>query len=245
MKVVIPIVGHNRNGESHYFSGLREINRKMIFQHIYESLNSIVGAEFVVIIGKEDVRRFYFDEMLRLMIPDVKIIISEGSTSGAVCSVLLAIEEIKENESLVIASGNQLITGNLNNILEWFKSNGYDGGVITFNDLQPYWSYVKLNADNEVIETAEKRTISRNATVGIYYFDKGKLFIDSAKKIIQKNASVDGKYYICTCYNEMILQQRRIGSYKIKKEEYYNFDYDKDIEEFADYLERKTHNDIS
>ena len=37
-----------------------------------------------------------------------------------------------------------------------------DAGVITFESVHPRWSYVRLDSENRVTETAEKRPISNS-----------------------------------------------------------------------------------
>ena len=53
-----------------------------------------------------------------------------------------------------------------------------DGGVIVFDSVHPRWSFVRVDKAGFVIETAEKRPISRLATAGFYYFRRGADFVD-------------------------------------------------------------------
>ena len=105
-----------------------------------------------------------------------------------------------------------------------------------FRDIPPRWSYVRLDENDNVIEAAEKRPISQNAVAGMYYFKTASLFVESAKKMILKNASVNGKFYVCPVYNEMVLAQKRIGVYRVDKSKYYNFSYDSGMDAFRAYL---------
>ena len=51
---------------------------------------------------------------------------------------------------------------------------------------------------------AEKKPISDNATVGIYYWRRGKDFVKYAKQMIKKNIRTNNEFYICPVYNELI-----------------------------------------
>lgn len=237
MKILLPIVGSEQaDKETQYIKNLYEIERKSILQYVYESLKQIEGAEFIVIIRRKDILNYHLDDMIRLLIPNVKIIIADGATSGAACSCLLAVDEISEEEPLIIAGGDQLVTRNLNDVVLEFIERDYDGGVVIFDDIHPRWSFVKLDENNLVIEAAEKRPISRNATTGFYYFKRGKDFVESAEQMIKKGASVNGQYYVCPSFNQMVLKNRRIGVYRIDKREYFNFNKQKGIEEYEKYL---------
>lgn len=240
MNILIPIVGgENNNSSSQYITNLHEIQRKTILQYVYESLNQIRDAHFIVVVRKEDAGKYHLDDMLRLLIPDCKVIIADGTTKGSACSCLLAVDEIEETQPLVVAGGNQLMLENPQSIITDFQNNDYDGGVVIFDDIHPKWSYVKLDADNLVIEAAEKRPISRNATTGFYYFKYASYFIRSTQEMIRKGASVNGQYYVCPCFNEMVLAHKRVGTYRISKAEYFNFMQQQDMDEYEKYLKER------
>ena len=240
MKILIPIVGNEKNDNgSAYIKSLHEIERKTVLQHVYESLAVIDGAEFIVVLKKEDVARYHLDSMIRLLIPNVKMVIADGPTKGSACSCLLAIDEIDEDEALLVVGSDQLVNVNLQTVIDEFVKRDYDGGIVIFDDIHPRWSYVKLDENNYVVEAAEKRPISRNATTGFYYFKKGKDFVVSVEQMIKKNAHVNGNYYVCPAYNEMVLAHKKVGVYKISKKDYFNFNHQNGLEDYERYLKSK------
>jgi len=101
-----------------------------------------------------------------------------------------------------------------------FRDRNLDGGIIVFRDVHPRWSFIKVNQEGFAIECAEKRPISNLATTGLYYFKKGSDFVFAVTSMLKKSASVDGNYYICPAYNEMILGQKKIGVYEVPKQAY-------------------------
>lgn len=237
MNVLIPIVSGGKGNENNqYIRSLFEIQKKTILEYVYDSLAHLKDAHFTVVINKEDARKYHLDNMVHLLIPDCKIIISDGETKGAACSCLLAVDDIVDEESLIIVGGDQLLLENPQNIVDSFQKEDYDGGVVIFEDIHPRWSYVKLNEEGLVIEAAEKRPISRNATTGFYYFKRGEDFVRSAEDMIRKGASVDGKYYVCPAFNEMVLRHKRIGTYRISKMDYFNFGQQKSVDDYERYL---------
>lgn len=238
MKILIPIVSNNHVDNSEYIKSLYEIEKKTILQHVYESLAVIKDAEFIVVIKREDIARYHLDNMLQLMIPNVKIIVADGVTQGSACSCLLAIDEIQDEESLLVVGSDQLVHADLQLVIEEFQRKDYDGGVIIFDDIHPRWSYVKLDENGFVVEAAEKRPISRNATTGFYYFKKGIDFVKSVERMILKDADVDGKYYVCPAYNEMILDHKKIGVYRISKKDYFNFNHQRGLEDYERFLKQ-------
>ena len=98
-----------------------------------------------------------------------------------------------------------------------------DAGVITFESVHPRWSYVRLNENNLISETAEKRPISKNAIAGFYYFKYGKDFINSAFKMVKKDANVNGFYFVSPTLNEMVLENKTINIFQIQNAKYHTF----------------------
>ena len=245
MKILIPMVENevkNKAADTAYCISLYEINRKTVLQHIVEPLKKIKNAEFVFILNKRNVEKYHLDSVIRLLLPNADIVIAQGQTKGSACSCLLGMDHFKPDEPLIIVGGDQLVTADLQSAIDSFVQNDYDGGVIIFNDIHPRWSYVRLNNEGLVAEAAEKRPISSNATTGFYYFKHTSDFVESAFSMIKKDAGVDGNFFVCPVYNEMILNQKRIGIYRIEKEQYFNFSHIKGIELYEEYC-RKAKNE--
>lgn len=244
MNIIIPIAGSNKiSTESEYIKSLQEIRRKTILQYVFEGIQEVDAENFIVIIKKEDRDTYHLDDIVKLLQPNAHVVVAEGETVGAACTCMLAVDSLSMDEPLLIVGGDQILTVSLQKILDYFMAQNYDGGVVIFDDIHPSWSYVRLSDNGLVIEASEKRPISRHAVAGVYFFKKAKYFFDSAQRMILKDANVGGKFFICPSYNEMILEQMAIGTYPIKKEEYYNFSRPSGAEEFRIYLENRKKGD--
>ena len=241
MNIIIPIGGPNRiDNETQYIKSLQEIESKTVLQYVFESLQDIKVDHFVVVVKREDANKYHLDNIVRLLRPEAEIIIAEGETYGAACTCLLAIDKLDLSQPLLITGSDQLFTVSPQNFIDTFENAGYDAGTVIFDDVHPRWSYVKLDEDNMVVEAAEKRPISRNATAGFFYFKTASLFVDAAMKMISKNANVDGAFYVAPTLNELILAQKSIGTYRIDKAQYYSFRHNSGIDAYKAYLKGKT-----
>ena len=56
-----------------------------------------------------------------------------------------------------------------------------------------------------------------------YYYKKGSDFVRSALSVIRKDVNYQGNYYTSSTYNELILEQKKIGVYEIPKDNYISF----------------------
>ena len=156
---------------------------------------------------------------------NAKIICLKNITSGALCTCLMAIDYINNEDELIIANNDQIITTDYNEILCYFRKQRFDCGVICFDSLHPRWSYVKTGGEygDEVVEAAEKRPISNKAIAGFYYFRKGCEFVEAAKAAIQKGCMYEGNFYLTSAVNEMILKNKRTGYWEVENNRYHSF----------------------
>lgn len=241
MNIIVPIAGASSVLEStEYIKSLQEIERKTILQHAFEALQNVDAKHFVVVVKREDVNKYHLDNVVKLLRPKAEVVIAEGETMGAACTCMLAVDKLDLEEPLLIVGNDQVLTIPYIDILADFQSQDYDGGVAIFEDVHPRWSYVRINEDDHVIEAAEKRPISKNATAGFYYFKKARFFMEAAQSMIMKGASVNGQFYICPVFNEMILKQQIIGVYRVSKEQYFNFNSTSGMDAYRNYLQKNS-----
>ena len=214
MNVLIPMAGAgSRFAEQGYTfpKPLIEVGNKPMIQVVVDNLN--IDAHFIFIVQKEHYQKYNLETVLNMVAPGCTIVQTEGITEGAACTTLLAKEYINNEEPLIIANSDQFVEWNSNEVLYAFTTEGVDGGILCFNSTHPKWSYAKLDDDGFVSEVAEKQPISTNATVGIYYWSRGSLYVASAERMIEKDIRTNNEFYVCPVYNELI---ERGGKVRIK-----------------------------
>lgn len=228
MNILIPMAGSDRYFKTEEYGfpkPLVEIDGRPMIQVVVENLKKVSpNARFIFIVRTEDCASHYLDHTLSLLTGGkCTIIRTLGETKGAVCSSLLAIEEISNDRALVIANADQVIDMDFTKMFQEFDKKQLDAGVITFNSVHPRWSYVKLDESGNVIETTEKRPVSNNAVAGFYYFKKGSDFVNAAFDSIRKGASHNGLYFTSATLNEMVLQNKKLGIKNIEANQYHSF----------------------
>lgn len=209
---------------------------KPVMQHVIENLLPLqaMGAKICALVNRDEDRRFHTGRVLQLIHEDIAVQRVGGGTAGALCTALLGIDHIEREEPLIISNGDILMDCDLRAAIENFQARDLDGGTITFSDIHPRWSFVKLDEAGYVVEAAEKRPISHHATTGFYYFRRGGDFLDAAFRCLQKDAHVEGLFYICPVFNEMILQQKRIGIWPIERSCYHTLKTADDVRNYEE-----------
>lgn len=225
MNIIILMAGAAKDYEEKGFlypKYLIEIQNKPLIQRLIESLEN-VGDNITCIIRKEDQEKYFLGDTLKIMSPHVKVIEVAHDTKGAVCTALFAIDDINNEEELLILNGDQFIKADIAPIINDFRKRSLDGGIVTFNAISPKYSSVLLDENGFVVQTSEKRPISKVASTGCCYYKKGSDFVDASFSVIEKDVSTQGNYYISSTFNEMILNQKKIGIYEIPKKDYISF----------------------
>lgn len=239
MNLVIPIGSKSRffSAEEYgYPKSLIEINQIPMIQHVVENLTKDINFKNIIfIIRREESDYFHMDSTLRLISPiDPAIVKLNYETSGALCSVLLSIDQIDNQMPLIISNSDQVFDGGVAEYVKKFLIDKFDAACITFNSVHPRWSYV-LADGNRVIESAEKRPISKHAIAGFYMYRNASEFIERAIQAIKFGPEKDGKYYISSVFNQYILSNKEVGMYVVKNSEYHTFYTPQKINEYEKY----------
>lgn len=216
MNVLIPMAGAGKRfSDAGYIfpKPLIEIYNKPMIQLVIESLN--LDANYIFIIQKDHQKKFNIKSVLNILKPNCKIIELDHLTEGAASTTLLAKKFINTSEPLVIANSDQYIEWNSSKALYDFNSKDLDGAILTFESIHPKWSYAKCDKYDFVTEVAEKKVISKNATVGVYYWKKGSDYVSSAEEMIKKNIRVNNEFYVCPVYNEFLLKNKKVKIHKV------------------------------
>ena len=208
---------------------LAEFDSVPLIQRVANACLALEPRKLIVAFREEDVHKYHLDNILRLLSPLAKVL-----KIGA----LLAAEDIDTEDELLIVNGNELLQADFKEIISSFRQRGLDAGVVVFPSIHPRYSYVRLDESKQVVEASEKNPISNHATVGFYWFAKGSSFVRAAKNAIRKDARVNGRFYICPTFNELVLEHLRIGVYEIESHAYKPLKSGRQIEQFDSTLEK-------
>lgn len=219
--VVIPMSGAgSRFAKAGYVNPkpFIDVNGKPMIQVVVENLNlDPQTSRFIFIVQLKHMEMFGVEYLLKLIAPGCVIIPVDGITEGAACSVLLAEGFINNDEHLLIANSDQYVEWDSSAFMYSMISDYVDGGITTFKANETKWSYARLGDGGLVAEVAEKKVISDNATVGIYYWKKGADFVRYAHQMIKKDIRVNNEFYVCPVFNEAIGDKKKIKIWPVTK----------------------------
>lgn len=234
MKIIITMAGEgSRFKEVGYNKPKHEIQvkGKTLFEWSMLSLKDFFDYEFIFISRDKILDRNFLENMcLKIGINNYSIVLLEQKTDGQATTAYKAKDYINDNDSVIIY--------NIDTYVREYKINrdqikdNYDGFIPVVKVKGDKWSFVKVNENGDVIEVAEKEPISDLATVGFYYFNSWKdyvdIYINNSEKIKKENK----EKYIAPMYQEMITDGKNISINILENEDVHILGTPEELKEF-------------
>jgi bifunctional N-acetylglucosamine-1-phosphate-uridyltransferase/glucosamine-1-phosphate-acetyltransferase GlmU-like protein len=213
MLVVIPMAGAGRRFAEAGYSApkpLIDVLGKTMIQRVIENLE-LDEAKHIFIVQHEHRKKYNLDEKLKeICRASCEVYETQGLLSGALLSVLEARNSLNVDEELIITNSDQLVVTKPELLISTLRENAADGGFMTFKASGKSWSYARVNERGHVEEVAEKKEISDNATIGVYYWKSSRYFLHCADKFISRKMTTNGEYYVSPVFNEAIFEGKKI-----------------------------------
>jgi hypothetical protein len=146
-----------------------------------------------------------------------------GNTKGALISALIAIRDCDLDLPIFITPRDALISKkNYQEFCTKSLQSNRDISLIVFDSQNPKYSYVRM-LDDKLVEVCEKKVISSKATVGVFYFKSGRLFIECAEWAIMNNIQTKGQFFLAPSLNYAVVKGLNPILFQIDEEDYYRF----------------------
>jgi len=213
LNIVVPMAGRG----SRFVNAGYKLPKPLIPVHgvpmikvVIDNIRPSIDHRFIFLCLREHIEVNSIDRILKKISPNCLILPVDGVTQGAACTVLLAKDFIDNGDQMMIANSDQWVDFDINDYLAAMPVDS-DGLIMTMSASDPKWSYVRMDDRGNVIEVVEKNVVSNEATVGIYNFRRGRDFVRAARRMIAKNARVNGEFYVAPVYNELIEEGRKVA----------------------------------
>lgn len=221
INVLLPCAGEGSRfaatGRYSFPKPLIEVFGKPMIQVVVENIG--LEANYIFLVQKDHYDRYALQYLLPLITKPNRctIVQVKEKTEGAACTALLAKDLINNGDELLIANSDQYIEWKSEEFFKDVEKRGSDAALLTFEATHPKWSFSKVNEEGWVTEVAEKKPISNIASTGLYWFKKGKDFVRSAERMIEKDIRTQGELYICPSLNELIEEGGKVSTFTVDK----------------------------
>lgn len=218
LNIVIPMAGRGSRFATAGFTDpkpLIPLHGVPMIRLVIANLAPSVPHRFIFICQREHYLAYGLDRLLPQWTREPEVVLLDGITEGAACTVLSARALIDNDEPLMIANSDQYIAASIDEYLNDMTQRDLDGLIMTMRADDPKWSFASTTPEGLVTKVVEKEVISNDATVGIYNFARGRDFVAAADEMIALDERVNGEFYVAPVYNRMVASNHRIGIYGI------------------------------
>lgn len=185
-----------------------------------------VKMKYSFIVRQEHIDKQHIDRLIQNILPESQIFSVLKTTRGAVETCLVAETAIDDDDAIVVMDCD----------LE-FRSKGYnelvkealsqsaseaDGGaLVSFESVNPRYSYALVDDYGRVLRTAEKEPISNHALCGAYFFGSGMDFKRIAHQLLYDGTHGKAEFYVSLLYNYLLAEGKVVRLATM--EEYYSY----------------------
>lgn len=190
-QVLIPMAGRGSRFEHVYDlpKPLIDVHGRPMIQKAVETLN--IPGKYIFVVLQDHLNRFpYLESLLLSLNRQVDIVVTKQITQGPASTCLLAKNLIDNSSPLLIANCDQVMCWDSKAFLEACTGKTVDGVIVTYTSADPKNSFVETNPDGVIKRIVEKIPISDKATVGLYWWKRGRDFVHSAECMIQKTSNI-------------------------------------------------------
>jgi len=222
MNILIPMAGLGSRFNINIYKYPKPyiiLKEKSMIEEAIESLD--IRGNIILIVSMEQLKKYErareVINNLKKSYDNLKVIESNKKLEGAASTCLEAKKYINNSKGLLIANCDQIMKWDGEEFRNYLIKNNDDGVIVTYTSTSPKNSYIQLNNNNKVIKVVEKKVISNIATVGLYYWKEGRMFINDCEDMVSKKIKELDEYYVAPVYNESIKKNRIVSIYPTDK----------------------------
>ena len=181
LSLIIPAAGRG----SRFFKYGVEVPKPLIdlkgrpfFWWSVESVRRIAPLrQIVFVVLEEHITQFSIDKIIRSYYPEAKIVAIPEVTSGAAETARVGLSALDMPGPVAINDCDHAFICKSPSGIIGALGDDVDGVLMGFKSSNPAYSYIKFNADHEVIGAIEKQVVSPFAIAGCYLFSDSDRFI--------------------------------------------------------------------
>lgn len=195
------------------------INDEYVFDLALNSFENYFASDLFVIVLRDvyDSQQFVESRLKALGVNRYIIKVLDFETQGQAETVWLGIDNSD------ITNDEPLFVFNIDTFRYNFTKPEFikdcAGYLEVFRGDGEHWSFIEINADNEVVRTTEKQRISDLCSDGLYYFASKESYRELFAKAKAKNLLVNNELYIAPMYNLLIQKGLSVRYHLIRDNE--------------------------
>ncbi|MBB4007823.1 glycosyltransferase family protein [Allorhizobium taibaishanense] len=213
MKSIIPLAGPGFANSDGSVKSEMIIDDLPLLRRAVESrhwwISGLITQADLIFVLRDDVqsRRFY-QEKLMAWYPSSRCVFLSHYTKGAAFSVLGGCALLENvNEPICFDLADILFEVDCNP-MDYIAREDVGALALTFRSDNPVYSYIRRDAQNRVIEAAEKKVISTEASAGVYFYKSVSIYLKALAAVFDLGDRFTFRdlHFICPVFNGVLSQ---------------------------------------
>lgn len=181
-----------------------------MFELVIGNLLSAAVQQVVLVAREEFASEISSTQLESHFAVPFEVVTVRQTTAGPADSVRLSEPYINADCPVVVANSDQYVDFEPSGFYSRLVDDLFAGAILAMEDTDPKWSYVQVDSANNATSVAEKRVISRLATVGIYGFATGNLLFEAIRRMEEAGDRTNGELYLAPAYNYLLEEAKPI-----------------------------------
>ena len=194
---------------------LLEIQGEPFFYWATQSVRKFVElASLTFVVLERHVKAYRMDEAIRAKFPEARLVVLPKVLNGAVLSALAGVAAVSDDAPILLNDCDHIFTCHA--FYAFCQKGAFgmpDGALLTFDSIDPKFSFAQLDAEGNVVGTVEKQAVSRHAICGAYYFRNRSLFETASEEYL--HACAYKEYFVSGVYNVLAAHQQKIRAWHV------------------------------
>lgn len=213
MKVIVPLAGPDFESADGRVKSEMEFEGLPLLQHALESRSwrrrgQVRNEDYTFVLRDTPASRRFAGESLSQWYPNASQVFLSAFTQGAAFSVLAGVALIGHTEEPVCFDLADIIFEDETDVLPLFAEVSVGAVGLTFPSKSPLYSYFRRDPAGHVVETAEKRVISNEASTGVYLVRSPEVYLRALAHVLQNRAQYLHRqlFFVCPVMNGVLDQ---------------------------------------
>jgi len=224
MNIIIPLGGKGERFKKQGYDKpkplIKVLNNEILF-YVIDNLFLNEDDKIFIIYNKE-LDDFDFSNIIKNKYSHINLIKLESDTKGASETVYIGLDEIIKTKSYhkktMLIDCDIFYTYDIITAFRNIESNANAVFYTTNYDINPVFSYINMDENNNILEIKEKIKISDNANTGAYAFNDIDVLYKYSKYVVDNNILFNNECYTSCIIAEMIKNEEKFIGINVKED---------------------------
>lgn len=220
VKIVVPLAGPDFVAADGRLKALADIGTAEPFLHAALKqrpwAKNAAPTDYAFVLHDRDETRAFAANHLQSWFPGCGVVFLSHFTAGAAFSSLAgaAIQMGADERPMVLDLADILYASDVDPALHFARNPGDGGLALTFQSTNPIYSYLRKDARGVVVEVAEKKVISSEASAGTYAFRSGPVLLRALAHALENAATQTHRnlFFVCPLFNGVLAQSLAVAT---------------------------------